>query len=90
MAARKTLTLERQRAMTLAPYLDMLEEGDHDGVAELLVHAGIVTNGSGVEAAVLAHYRKKDGSYDIQAAAHDLRRFPPNAARIWAIKEMSP
>ena len=68
----------------------MLEDGDVDGVAGLLMHAGIVTTGSDVESAILAHYRKKDGSYDIDAAAHDLRRFPPIAARIWAMKEMSP
>ena len=88
--SQKALTLDEQKRLILAPYIDMLEEGDPDGVAQLIVHAGIIMVGSDVEAAILAHYKKRDGSYDIEAAAHDLRRFPPIAARIWALKEVNP
>ena len=56
---RKALTLDEQRALILWPYLDMLEDGHVDGVAGLLMHAGIITTGSDVERAILDHYRKR-------------------------------
>jgi hypothetical protein len=37
---RKVRTIEQQKGLILAPYLDMIEEGDPDGVAELILHAG--------------------------------------------------
>ena len=41
------------------------------------------------QSAILGHYHRPDGRYDIDAAAHDLARWPPIAARIKELKRAS-
>ena len=82
---RKTTKLTEDEAAILGPFIEMAEQGE-DELARYLVHCGIAADDIGdagdVRGAILAHYRKPDGGYDIAAAAHDLARWPPIAARI--------
>jgi hypothetical protein len=75
--------------MLLWPFLDFAEQGE-DELCKYLLHCGIgaddVRAAGDAEKAILAHYRKPDGTPDIDAAAHDLLRWPPIAARIKEIK----
>ena len=64
-------------------------EGD-DALARYLVHCGIddddIGRAGNVQSAILEHYRRPDGKYDIGAAAHDLARWPPIVARLKELK----
>ena len=75
--------------MILWPFVDFAEEGD-DQLARYLLHCGIdgddVGRAGDAQAAILDHYRRLDGTYDIAAAAHDLSRWPPIAARVKELK----
>jgi hypothetical protein len=66
-----------ERYLLLGPFLDFAEEGE-DALCKYLIHCGInredVQEAGGAEAAILAHYRKPDGTPDIDAAARDLMR----------------
>jgi hypothetical protein len=72
-------------SVLLWPFLDFAEQGE-DKLCKYLLHCGIdaddVRAAGNAEKAILAHYRKLDGALDIDAAAHDLARWPPIAARI--------
>ena len=76
--------------MILWPFFDFAEEGT-DALIRYLIHCGIgqedldAANGD-TRAAILEHYRQRDGNYDIAAAAHDLERWPEVAARIKELK----
>lgn len=71
-------------SVLLWPFLDFAEQGE-DELCKYLLHCGIdaddVRAAGNAENAILSHYRKLDGSLDIDAAAHDLMRWPPIAAR---------
>ena len=71
--------------MVLWPFLDFAEEGD-DALARYLLHCGIdgddIGRAGDPQAAILEHYRRPGGSYDVDAAAHDLARWPPIAERV--------
>jgi hypothetical protein len=75
--------------MILWPFSDLAED-DIDELAKYLLHCGIddadISSAGDVEAAILGHYRRLDGTYDIAAAAHDLSRWPPIAARVKELK----
>jgi hypothetical protein len=93
MAMRKTKKirtgLTKDESMILWPFLDFAEEGN-DQLARYLLHCGIddadIGQAGDVQAAILDHYRRRDGTYDIGAAAHDLSRWPPIAARVKELK----
>jgi hypothetical protein len=73
----------------LGPFVDFAEEGE-DALCKYLIHCGIdaedVRVAGNAEKAILAHYRKPNGTPDIDAAAQDLMRWPPIAARINELK----
>jgi hypothetical protein len=93
MATRRTkkvrTSLTEDELMVLSPFLDFAEEGT-DQLAKYLLHCGIdeadIGHAGNVQAAILGHYRRLDGTYDIDAAAHDLARWPPIAARVKELK----
>jgi hypothetical protein len=75
--------------MILMSFIDQADQGE-DALARYLVHCGITANDIGdagdVQRAIFRHYRQADGKYDIAAAAYDLIRWPPIAARIKQLK----
>jgi hypothetical protein len=81
--------LSADETMILGPFLDFAEEGD-DALAKYLLHCGVdgddIRDAGDVQGAILNHYRRPDGKQDIAAAAHDLARWPPIAARIKELK----
>jgi hypothetical protein len=83
------LELTTDEAMILAPFLDFAEEGN-DILAKYVLHCGIdnddIRDAGDVQAAILNHYRRLDGQQDIEAAAHDLARWPPIVARLKELK----
>jgi hypothetical protein len=64
--------LTKDESMILWPFLDFAEEGN-DQLARYLLHCGIddadIGDAGDVQAAILWHYRRLDGTYDIDAAA---------------------
>jgi hypothetical protein len=78
--------------MLLWPLIDQAEQGE-DELVKYLLHCGITADDIGeagdVQRAILEHYRRPDGTYAIDAAAHDLLRWPPIAARIKQHKRSS-
>ena len=81
--------LTEDESMILWPFLDFAEEGN-DQLARYPLHCGIhdadIGHAGDVQAAILDHYRRLDGTCDIAAAAHDLSRWPPIAARVKELK----
>ena len=81
---------EQDAATILHSFLDFQEKG-LDEFIRYLEHCGICLadidyNGGDIGAAILENYRKPDGGYDMDAAAHDLFRWPPIAARVKELK----
>jgi hypothetical protein len=81
--------LSKDECTVLAVFIDFAKEGD-DALAKYVAHCGITVDdidraGDNLKA-ILGHYRRLDGSYDIDAVAHDLARWPPVAARIKELK----
>jgi hypothetical protein len=68
-----------------ASFLRFAERGD-DELARYLLHCGIdnhdIDAAGDIPNAILAHYRRPSGQYDIEAVAHDWFRWPPVVARI--------
>jgi hypothetical protein len=81
--------LTADEEIVLWPFVDLAEEGD-EALARYLIHCGIdaddIARAGDPEAAILEHYRRPDGTYDISAAAHDLARWPPIMARLKELK----
>jgi hypothetical protein len=95
MPATPTTTAKQQiddEHMILLPFIDQAEQGE-DELARYVLHCGITADDIGdagdVQGAILGHYRRPDGTYDIAAAAHDLMRWSPIAARIKQLKRAS-
>jgi hypothetical protein len=86
---RKITNRAAEEAMILDSFLRCAERGE-DELARYLLHCGI--NNSDIDAAgdipraILAHYRRPLGNYDIDAVAHDWFRWPPVVARIKELK----
>lgn len=92
MATRKrkvSAKLSADERMILGPFLEAAEKGEKE-LAEYLVHVGIrsedIEAAGDAQSAILAHYRRPGGRYDIDAAAADLAQWPPIAARIEELK----
>jgi hypothetical protein len=66
-------------------FVDLAKECTQE-LCRYLHHCGIhdedIREAGDVRTAVLQHYLLPSGRYDIDAAAHDLRRWPPIAKRI--------
>jgi hypothetical protein len=81
--------LTADEELDLWPFQGFAEEGD-EALARYLVHCGIDADDIGragdPQAAILEHYRRPDGSYDVDAAAHDLARWPSIVARLKELK----
>jgi len=81
--------LSDDEGMILWPFIDQAEKGD-DELAKYMFHCAITAQDLDAagdnQSAILAHYRRPDGRYDIDAAAHDLMRWPPTATRIKELK----
>jgi hypothetical protein len=96
MATRRTkkvyTSLTEDELMILSPFLDFAEEGDM-ALARYMVHCGIdaddIKDAGDAQGAILRHYKLADGTYDVQAVAHDLARWPPIAARVKELKRQS-
>jgi hypothetical protein len=78
--------LSADESMILGQFLDFAENGGDDKLAEYIHHVGITPEGisaaGDVQGAILRHYRRRGGKYDIDAAAADLLSWPPIAARV--------
>ena len=85
----KSEKLTEDEAMILGSFLDFAEKGE-DVFARFLLHCGIDNNdielAGDIQSAILEHYRRPDGTYDIDAVAHDWFRWPPIAARVKELK----
>jgi hypothetical protein len=81
--------LTEDESMVLWPFLDFAEEGD-DAFARYLLHCGIdgadIGRAGDAQGAILKHYRRPDGTYDVDTAARDLARWPPIAERVKELK----
>ena len=73
-----------EEAMILGSFLDFAKKGE-DELARFLLHCGInnddIDLAGDISSAILEHYRRLDGGYDLDAVAHDWFRWPPIAAR---------
>jgi hypothetical protein len=83
--SRKTTAKAGEEAVILDSFLSFAERGE-DELARYLLHCGIdhhdIDAAGDIPSAILAHYRRPSGQYDIDAAAHDWFRWPPVVARI--------
>jgi hypothetical protein len=82
--------LAEVEAMILGSFLDFAERSV-DEFVRFLFHCGIDKDdidlaGGDIPSAILEHYRRPDGTYDIDAVAHDWFRWPPIAARLKELK----
>ena len=79
----KTDKLTKEEAMILESFLDFAKKGE-DELARFLLHCGINTVdidfAGDIPSAILGHYRRPDGNYDLDAVAHDWFCWPPIAA----------
>src|SRR5947207_72560 len=77
--------LTKEEAMILGSFLDFAKKGE-DESARFLLHCGINTDdidfAGDTQSAILEHYRRPGGGYDLDAVAHDYFRWPPIAARV--------
>ena len=88
--SRKSARLTARELEVLQPFIDFSEKGV-DEFAKYVVHCGIHTDdidaaGGDVMSAILAHYAKPGGGYDLDAVIHDWFRWPPIVARIKELK----
>jgi hypothetical protein len=87
--AGKTRTKADEEATILDSFLRFAERGE-DELARYLMHCGInnhdIDAAGDIPSAILAHYRRPSGTYDIDAVAHDWFRWPPVVARIKELK----
>jgi hypothetical protein len=78
-----------EEAMILETFLHFAEKGV-DEFARFFLHCGIdnadIEFAGDIQSAILEHYRRPDGTYDIDAVAHDWFRWPPIAARVKELK----
>ena len=86
----KSAKLTARELEVLQPFIDFSEKGV-DEFAKYVVHCGIhiddIDAASGdVMNAILAHYAKPGGGYDLDAVIHDWFRWPPVVARIKELK----
>ena len=85
----KSEKLTEDEAMILGSFLDFAKKGE-DTFARFLLHCGIdkddVDFAGDIPSAILEHYRRPGGGYDIDAVAHDWFRWPPIAARVKELK----
>ena len=76
----KSEKLTEDEAMILGSFLDFAEKGE-DVFARFLLHCGIDNNdielAGDIQSAILEQYRRPDGTYDIDAVAHDWFRWSP-------------
>jgi hypothetical protein len=76
--------------MILGSFLQFAEKRSVDEFVRFLFHCGInnddVEFAGDIPSAILEHYRRPGGGYDIDAAAHDWFRWPPFAARVKELK----
>jgi hypothetical protein len=82
--------LTEDEAMILETFLQFAERGE-DEFARYFIHCGIDNYdielaGGDIQSAILEHYRRPGGGYDIDAVAHDWFRWPPIAARVKELK----
>src|SRR5262245_42286883 len=82
--------LDKDEALILSFFLNF-QEKEVDEFIKYLTHCGIGFNdvdynGGDITAAILENYRKPAGGYDIEAAAHDLFRWPPISGRVKELK----
>jgi len=85
----KTDKLAEEEAMILGSFLRFAERSV-DEFVRFLFHCGIdkddVDFAGDIPSAILEHYRRPGGGYDIDAVAHDWFRWPPIAARVKELK----
>jgi hypothetical protein len=85
----KTDKLVEAEAMILGSFLQFAERSV-DEFVRCLFHCGIdkddIDFAGDVPSAILEHYRRPGGSYDVDAVAHDWFRWPPIAARVKELK----
>jgi len=80
---------DQDAARILQSFLDFNDKG-LDVFCRFLLHCGITIEDidatGDIPSAILEHYRKPDGGYDLDAVAHDWFRWPPIAARVKELK----
>ena len=85
----ETNKLAEEEAMILGSFLRFAERSV-DEFVRFLFHCGIdkddVDFAGDIPSAILEHYRRSGGGYDIDAVAHDWFGWPPHAARVKELK----
>ena len=85
----KTDKLTEEEATILGSFLEFAERSE-DEFARFLLHCGIdnddINFAGDIPSAILEHYRRPAGGYDLDAVAHDWFRWPPIAARVKELK----
>lgn len=80
---------EKDKATILFMLTDFAE--DPDRLGKYLDHIGFdisaISDPKALPDAFVAHYRVRQGEYDIDRASHDLLTFPPIAARVFQLME---
>ena len=94
MSTKKRKASDKQdedEAFLLGRFLDFAEGSGVDEFAKFLLLCGVDRTdidlaGGDIPRAILEHYRRQGGGYDLDAAAHDWFRWPPFAARVKELK----
>jgi len=80
---------DQDAARILRSFLNFQDKG-LDEFCRFLLHCGIdhkdLDAAAEIPSAILEHYRKPGGGYDLDAAAHDFYRWLPIAARVKELK----
>ena len=83
---RKPRPTDEQKNIIVGILLDFLQDEDAENLGSYLRHVGFdvraVPDTAALPAAWAAHYRVKQGIYDVERAINDLATWPPIAARI--------
>ena len=93
MSKKKSTASDKQNdqdaAKILQSFLDFNDKG-LDVFCRFLLQCGITIEDidatGDIPSAILEHYRKPDGGYDLDAVAHYWFRWPPIAARVKELK----
>jgi len=94
MSKKKRTASEKQNDQDAVRILQSFLNFNDKGLNEFcrfLMHCGIGLDdidhaGGDIPSAILEHYRKPGGGYDMDAVAHDYFRWPPIAARVKELK----
>lgn len=81
--------IKEDKAFILSMFADLAEQPDE--LVKYLQHVGFdfeaLTDPKQLPEAIVAHYRTRQGQYDIEKASQDLLTWPPISSRIFELQE---